>query len=463
MSDIQSLIDAKRDHFLEELKDFLRIPSISTLSEHSADVQRAAEWTAAQLRAAGMTRVEIMPTAKHPVVYGEWNGAPDKPTVLIYGHYDVQPAEREAGWLSDPFAPEVREGNLYARGASDDKGQVYANLKAVQLLMETHGRLPVNLKFLIEGEEEIGSPNLDSFIAAHKDMLRADVIVISDTAIQSLGQPSIVYGLRGLVYVELEVRGPKHDLHSGGFGGTVHNPAQALCEIIAALHQPDGSVAVEGFYDKVRPLTAEERALIAQTDVSEEEWRRLTGAPQPWGEAGYSLRERVGARPTLEINGIWGGFTGEGSKTVLPAKATAKISCRLVPDQDPYEIEALIRAQIAKLAPPTVTWELRSLNHGYPALVPLDSVAMQCAVAAYERGFGARPLFLREGGSIPVVATFTQTYGAPVLLVGYGLPDDGAHGPNEKFALECLYRGIHTAAALLEELGKQSPEALRRS
>ncbi|MCS6872733.1 MAG: dipeptidase [Anaerolineae bacterium] len=463
MTELERLIGAKREHFLEELKEFLRIPSISTLSERSADVQRAAEWVAAQLRAAGMAHVEIVPTAKHPVVYGEWLGAPERPTVLIYGHYDVQPAELEAGWQSDPFVPEVRDGNLYARGASDDKGQVYANIKAIQLLMETRGALPVNVKVLIEGEEEIGSPNLDGFIAAHKERLRADVVVVSDTAMQSLTQPSIVYGLRGLVYVELEVRGPERDLHSGGFGGVVHNPAQALCEIIAALHHPDGRVAVEGFYDKVRPLTAEERAIIAQTEVSEAEWRRLTGAPQPWGEAGYSLRERVGARPTLEINGLWGGFTGEGSKTVLPSKATAKISCRLVPDQDPYEIEALLRAQIAKLAPPTVRWELRALNHGYPALVPLDSAAMECAVTAYERGFGARPLFLREGGSIPVVATFTQTYGAPVLLVGYGLPDDGAHGPNEKFALECLYRGIHTSAILLEELGKRTPEALRRS
>ncbi|MFQ3537043.1 MAG: dipeptidase [Aggregatilineales bacterium] len=461
MTDIQTLIHAKRADFLEELKEFLRIPSVSTLSEHNADVQRAAAWTAEQLRAAGLTHVAILATAKHPVVYGEWLGAPGKPTVLIYGHYDVQPAERQDGWASEPFAPEVRDGNLYARGASDDKGQVYANLKAVQLLMEAHGRLPVNVKFLIEGEEEIGSPNLDGFIAAHKEQLRADVVLVSDTAIQSLAQPSIVYGLRGLVYVELEVRGPSHDLHSGGFGGVVHNPAQALCEIIAALHRPDGSVAVEGFYDQVRPLTAEERALVAQTDVSEDEWRRLTGAPQPWGEAGYSLRERVGVRPTLEINGIWGGFTGEGSKTVLPAKATAKISCRLVPDQDPYAIEGLLRAQIAKLAPPTITWELRALNHGYPALMPLDSVAMQCAAAAYERGFGARPLFLREGGSIPVVATFAQTYGVPILLVGYGLPDDGAHGPNEKFALECLYRGIHTSAALLELLGEHSAAALR--
>lgn len=461
MTEIHALIDANREQFLEELKEYLRIPSISTLSEHNADVQRAAAWTAEQLRAAGLTHVQIMPTARHPVVYGEWLGAPGKPTVLIYGHYDVQPAELAAGWLSDPFAPEVRDGNLYARGASDDKGQVYVNIKAVQMLMQASGALPVNVKFLIEGEEEIGSPNLDGFIAAHQEWLRADVVVISDTAIQSLQQPSIVYGLRGLVYFELEVRGPERDLHSGGFGGTVHNPAQALCEIIAALHQPDGSVAVPGFYDKVRPLSAEERAAIAKTDISEAEWRRLTGAPQPWGEAGYTLRERVGARPTLEVNGIWGGFTGEGSKTVLPAKATAKISCRLVPDQDPHEIEALIRAQIARLAPPTVTWEMRALNHGYPALVPIDSLAMECAVRAYERGFGVRPLFLREGGSIPVVATFMQTYRVPVLLVGYGLPDDGAHGPNEKFALECLYRGVHTAAALLEELGKRSPEALR--
>ncbi len=463
MTDAFSYVDSHRDHFLAELKEYLAIQSISTLSEKNDETRRAAEWTAEKLRAAGLSEVQIYPTPKHPIVYGAWLGAPGAPTVLIYGHYDVQPVDDpEKKWLSDPFTPEVRGENLYARGASDDKGQVYANIKAIEALMHANGgRLPVNVKFLIEGEEEIGSPNLDHFINANKDLLACDVAVISDTAILAPDQPSIVYALRGLTYLEIEVHGPDHDLHSGQFGGTVHNPLQALCEIIAALHNPDGSIAVEGFYDKVRPIDAAEREAMAKTPLSEETWRTQTGAPHSWGEPAYTLRERIGARPTLEVNGIWGGFTGEGSKTVLPAKATAKVSCRLVADQDPYEVEELVRAQVKKLTPPTVKSLVRGLNHGYPAIVPIDSAAVGAAVAAYRRGFGAEPVFLREGGSIPVVATFYKVLGVPVLLVGYGLPDDGAHGPNEKYNLTCLYNGIKTSAALLEEISKLTPEKLR--
>lgn len=464
MTDAFAYIDSHRDHFLAELQTYLRIPSISTLSEHKDDVRKAAEWTADKLREAGMTAVKIYETPGHPIVYGAWEGAPGAPTVLVYGHYDVQPVDPLNEWHSSPFDPVVRDGNLYARGSSDDKGQVFANIKAVQTLMQANGgKLPVNIKFLVEGEEEIGSMHLDSFIEGHKDLLRSDVALISDTAILRPDQPSIVYALRGLVYMEIHVYGPDHDLHSGQFGGSVHNPLQALSEIITALHNPDGSVAVEGFYDSVRPVDDAERAAIAKTPYLEEAWRQQTGAPQPWGEPSYSLRERVSARPTLEVNGLLGGFTGEGAKTVLPAKAMAKVSCRLVADQDPYEIEKLVRAHVQKLTSPTVRSEVRGLNYGYPAIVPLDSPAVAAAAYAYERGFGVKPVYLREGGSIPVVATFYKTFGIPVLLVGFGLPDDGAHGPNEKFNLDCLYKGIATQVALLEQIGKTPVEQLKMS
>jgi acetylornithine deacetylase/succinyl-diaminopimelate desuccinylase-like protein len=453
MSDVFSLIDQQAGQFLAELQDFLRIPSISTLPEHKGDIQRAAEWAAEKLRAAGMTEVQVHPTPGHPIVYGAWSGAPGAPTVLIYGHYDVQPVDPIDEWRTDPFGAAVEGNYILARGSSDDKGQVFANIKAVAALMQAHGgKLPVNVKFLIEGEEEIGGANLDPFIHSHLDLLRCDVAIVSDTAILSVDQPAVIYGLRGLVYLELEVRGPDHDLHSGQYGGSVHNPLQALCEIVTALHHPDGSVAVEGFYDKVRLLDSAEREAMAQVPFTETVWKAQTGAPAPWGEADYTLRERVGARPTLEVNGIVGGFTGHGSKTVLPAKGMAKISGRLVPDQDPYEIEKLIRAYVAKITPPTVTSEVRALSHGHGAMVPIGSPATQAAVRAYERGFGRKPVFMREGGSIPVVATLSRAFDIPVLLVGYGLPDDGLHGPNERFHVQCFYRGIKTAAALLEEL-----------
>jgi len=463
MTDAFSYIDAHRDAFLAELQAFVRIPSISTLPEHIGDIRNAANWLADQLRGAGMTEVTVYPTEGHPIVFGSWLGALGAPTVLIYGHYDVQPVDPVDEWHdSKPFAAEVRDGNLFGRGSSDDKGQVFANVKAVQALMHQHGgKLPVNIKWVIEGEEEVSSIHLDEFIATHKDLLRADVVVISDTAIHSPTQPAIIYGLRGLTYMEIEVHGPSKDLHSGQFGGGVHNPLQALCEIIAGLHNPDGSIAVDGFYDKVRPLDAHERAAIAQVPLSDEEWKQATGVPQPWGEAGYTLRERITARPTLEVNGIVGGFIGSGAKTVLPAKALAKVSCRLVPNQDPEEIARLVRAKVQKLTPPGVTSELRLLHFGHGAMVPIDSPAIEAAARAYERGFGVKPVYMREGGSIPVVATFNQTFGSPVLLVGYGLPDDGAHGPNEKMNLTCLYNGMKTLAVLLEELSKLPLEALR--
>jgi acetylornithine deacetylase/succinyl-diaminopimelate desuccinylase-like protein len=446
--------DSHRAEFLSELKDLLRIPSISTLPDHVGDIQRAANWVAEHLRQVGMTTVQVYPTEGHPIVYGEWLGAPGAPTVLIYGHYDVQPTDPDEEWLSPPFDPTERDGNLYARGATDDKGQVFANIKSVQSFMQTRGKLPVNVKFLIEGEEEISSAHLDPFIQAHQDLLRADVAVISDSHILGLDRPSILYGLRGLVYMELEVKGPRVDLHSGAYGGSVHNPAQVLCEIVAALHKPDGSVAVPGFYDKVRALDPAERKALGKIAYTEEQWQRETGAPHSWGEAGYTLLERHGARPTLEVNGLVSGFTGKGAKTVLPAKALAKISCRLVPDQDPHQIEDLFRKYVQSITPPTVTSEVRGLNYAPPSVVPIDSPAIAAAVTAYERGFGATPMFMREGGSIPVVATLQEVFHIPVLLVGFGLPDDSTHAPNEKFTLECFYRGITTSITLFEELSK---------
>lgn len=461
MSDPFSYLDSMRGTFINELKELIQIESISTLSTKASEVRRAAELVAQHLRGAGMSTVQIYETTRHPVVYGEWLGAPGAPTILIYGHYDVQPVDDpEKKWLTDPFTPVEREGNLYGRGSSDDKGQIFANIKAAQALAQSGG-LPLNIKFLVEGEEEIGSPNLDHFIESHQELLQADVVVISDTAVLSLETPSIIYALRGLTYLEIEVSGPEKDLHSGQWGGSVHNPLQALCEIIAALHNPDGSINVEGFYDKVHPISTEERAAIAKVPLIESEWKRQTGAPQPWGEPSYSLRERVSARPTLEVHGLIGGFSGEGAKTVLPAYAKAKVSCRLVNDQDPYEIERLIRRQVEKLTPKTVHSKVTPINYGDPAVVPIDSAAIKAAVDAYQRGWGTEPVFMREGGSIPVVATFSRMFHIPVLLVGYGLSDDGAHGPNEKFNLECFYRGMRTMIALLQNLGKMTPAQVK--
>lgn len=458
---------SKRDEFLEQLKSFVRIPSISTLSEHKPDIRRAAEWLQTEMKRIGFSSAELYETPGNPVVVGSWLGAgKDAPTVLLYGHYDVQPVDPVNEWTTDPFEPTVRDGKLYARGSTDDKGQVFVNLKAIEALLHQHGgKLPFNIKFLIEGEEEVSSINLDTFIESHLDLLATDVCVVSDTQIMALDRPSIVYALRGLTYMEIEVWGPSKDLHSGQWGGAVHNPVQALCEIVAALHNPDGSVNVEGFYDKVIALSDEERTALRQVlspEDQEARVRNLTNVAESWGEKDYTVDERTGARPTLELNGIIGGFTGEGAKTVLPAKAMAKVSCRLVADQDPVEIYELLKKQVAKITPPTVKSEVRLLHSGNPALVPIDAKAMKALIVAYEQGFGRKPVFEREGGSIPVVATFRNKLGAPVLLAGYGLPDDGAHGPNEKFDLESLYRGIDTAIVLYDQLS-QTPIAELRS
>jgi acetylornithine deacetylase/succinyl-diaminopimelate desuccinylase-like protein len=416
-------------------------------------VRHTAEWIATELRRVGATNVELLETGGHPVVYGDWLGAgTDAPTLLVYGHYDVQPAAMEDGWTSEPFEPVERNGKIYARGSSDDKGQMFIHIKALEAYLATDGKAPVNLKFMLEGEEEIGSFHLPDFIRANKERFAADVCVISDTGMRDIHQPAITYGLRGLTYMQLNVWGPKTDLHSGGYGGMVHNPALALAQIISKLHNPDNSIAVPGFYDDVVKVSDAEKAEMAKQEIPESLLQEQIGIPAAWGETGYSLRERISARPTMEINGLLSGWTGEGAKTVLPAKAMAKISCRLVSNQNPQRIYELVRDYVAQITPPTVHSEVKLINLGSPALVEIDTPEMQAAMRAYECGWGATPIFAREGGSIPVVADFKTVLGLPSILMGYGLNTDGAHGPDEHFSIEMFHKGIDTAICFLEEL-----------
>ncbi len=449
--------DYARDHaqdFRQQLFELIRIPSISTEPDRSADVRRAAEWIADEMRQIGINHVELMETGGHPVVYGDWLGAgADAPTVLFYGHYDVQPASMADGWSSEPFEPVERDGMIYARGSSDDKGQMFIHIKSLESYLATEGKAPVNVKYMIEGEEEVGSLHLPDFIRANAARFKADVCVISDTGMRDINQPAITYALRGLTYMQLDVWGPSTDLHSGSYGGMVHNPALALVEIVSKLHNPDHSIAVPGFYDDVLPLTAEERADLAKQDISESTLKADTGVPAAWGEADFTLRERISARPTMEVNGLLSGWTGEGAKTVLPAKAMAKLSCRLVANQDPRKIYELVKAYIAQITPPTVHSELKLLSVGSPAQADLHTPEMQAAVRAYERGWNAAPIFAREGGSIPVVADLKIELGLDTILMGYGLNNDGAHGPDEHYSVEMFHRGIDTAICFLEELG----------
>ncbi len=434
-----------KDYILQELKDFVAIPSVSTLPEHKPDMLRAAEYVANIMRTMGMSQVSIMPTDGHPVVYSEWLNAPGKPTVLVYGHYDVQPVDPLNEWLSDPFEPTVRGDNLYGRGASDMKGQDIAFLAAIASSLQHGGGLNCNIKILIEGEEEINSPNLGKFLIEHKDMLKCDFSLNADSGILRPDLPAIVYGLRGLAYFELWVRGPEHDLHSGTFGGTLLNPAQALCELIAGMHDAEGRITLPGYYDKVRVLTDDERADMGR--IPHDEARSLREAANPpmhYGEKGYTTVERAGARPTLEINGLYSGFIGEGSKTVLPCKAMAKISMRLVPDQDPEEVEAQLRDYLTKNTPPMVTWDLKAFGKGPGILTPRDSVGAKAAAKALETVFGVKPVFRREGGSVPVVSQIKTILDVDSVIMGFGLPEDNLHAPNEKFHLPNFYRGIES-------------------
>jgi acetylornithine deacetylase/succinyl-diaminopimelate desuccinylase-like protein len=440
--------------FLEQYAEMLRIPSVSTLPEHRQDMRRMAEWCADELRRLGMAHVEVNETPGHPIVCAEWLNAPGKPTVLVYGHYDVQPVDPVNEWESDPFGAEVRGEWIFARGASDMKGQFFAQMKAMECLRDADGAYPVNIKYLLEGEEEIGSINLPEFIDAHRGQLACDVTLNCDAGMHAPDMPSITYALRGLAYFEIELRAAGHDLHSGLFGGSVRNPIHVLAELIAGMHDAKGRVTLPGFYDRVRPLDDEEREMLARVPWSEQEWLEMTGASALYGEEGYTTHERVGARPTLDVNGIWGGFTGEGAKTVLPARAWAKLSTRLVPNQRPEDIEGMLRAYLEAHAPSDVEWTLKIHSLGPGAVMDRKSAYMQSAAAALEDVFGAPPLFKREGGSVPVVGLFQEKLGVDSIMLGFALPGDGIHGPNERQHLPTLFKGVEAYIRFLCRLGE---------
>jgi acetylornithine deacetylase/succinyl-diaminopimelate desuccinylase-like protein len=456
MSELQKALDyahQNQKRFLNDLIDVLKIPSISTDAEFKNDMRRAAEWMADHLKRLGIENVEIMPTdGGHPVVYGDCLKEPGAPTVLVYGHYDIQPADPLELWETGPFEPDVRGERLFGRGASDMKGQVLATFHAIESLMK-NGGMPVNLKFLLEGEEEIGSKNLEPFIRKHAEKLKADVSLNPDAGMMGIDMPTITYGLRGLAYLEINVWGPKADLHSGLFGGAVHNPAQVLAELIARMHDEKGRITLPGFYDSVRPVTEQEHNDFARLPINDAHYLEETGAPALWGEEGYTSAERTGARPTLEVNGLLSGWTGPGSKTVLPARAMAKISCRLVPDQTPAEVEEQMVRFMEANAPKTVRWEVKRLTGSPFAIADLNNPGVKAMDKAIEAVWGMRPFYRREGGSIGAVAMLQQICGMESVLVGTGLPSDNVHSPNEHLHLPTWYKGIDSYIHFFYNLG----------
>jgi len=446
-------LDDNDRRFHDELFDFLRIPSVSARTEHRPDMQRAASWLASNLRAAGLD-TEVLPTPGHPVVLAEWKKAPaGAPTVLVYGHYDVQPAEPLELWSSPPFEPTVRDGRIYARGSVDDKGQIFAHVKAIEAHLEARGSLPVNIIVLAEGEEEVGSDHLEAFIVEHEKRLACDAVVISDSSMFAPGLPSILSSLRGLAYFQIDVQGPASDLHSGIYGGAVVNPAMALARILATFFDAEGRVAIPGFYDTVRAWDAKSRADLAALPFSDAKFLEEVGAPALGGEPGYGTLERLWSRPTCEVNGLLSGYTGEGAKTVLPAHAMAKVSCRLVADQSPAEIESLMQAHVARVAPRGVTVTVQHLHGGRPWRAALEGPLYDAAKRALRAAFGRDPVIVGEGGSIPVVGDFQRILGAPVLLVGFGLPGENAHAPDEWLLDENFTKGMRAMASLWDELG----------
>jgi acetylornithine deacetylase/succinyl-diaminopimelate desuccinylase-like protein len=450
-----SYYDTNRDAFLEGLKTFLRIPSISTLSENKPDIRRAAEFVRQELQAAGMAGAELIEGEGNPLVYAEWLGAPGKPTLLFYGHYDVQPPDPLEEWKSPPFEPEIRGDDLFARGASDDKGQTYILVKAVEGFLKTTGRLPVNVRFLIEGEEEVGGEHISAYVATKPARLRADAAVICDTEMFAPGLPTICVGLRGIVYVDLEVRGAGHDLHSGVYGGVAPNPIQAIAEILCALKDRDGHIQIPEFYKRVVPPSPEERAAWARLPFNEEEYKhKEMEVTDLVGEPEVPTFERTWARPTLEVHGIRGGFTGEGAKTVIPARATAKVSMRLVADQNPEEALDQLRKAVAAVCPRGVTAEVKPIHGAAPSLVDPTNRFIKASAEAMSQVFGKETVYIRSGGSIPIVGLFDQHLGMPSVMMGFGLPDDNLHAPNEKFHLPNFYRGIEAVARYLELLGQ---------
>jgi len=449
---LEEHLTSTRDDRLEGYREFLRIPSIGALPEHTPDVRRAAEWLAANLEAAGVEHVEVAETGGHPVVYGDWLHAEGAPTVLVYGHYDVQPVDPLDLWTSPPFEPVIVDGRMLARGAADDKGQIHAHVMAARALTATRGGFPINVRYVFEGEEESSSAHLAAWLEANRGRLAADVAIISDTGFFEGNLPSITVSLRGLMYAQIDVVGSPVDLHSGGFGGTVENPANALAQIIAALKGPDGRVRIPGFYDDVEELSAADHAAIAELPFDDERFRVDTGVPALVGETGYSTLERRATRPTLDVNGIWGGFQGHGAKTIIPAHAHAKVSCRLVADQDPDDIFAKFSAFVADIAPAGVTVSVQDLGGGRPSRTPVDHPVTQAAARALERVFGRAPLFTREGGSIPVTADFASILGLPVVLLGFAQPHDNAHAPNEWMLLDNYEGAIRAIVATFDEI-----------
>jgi acetylornithine deacetylase/succinyl-diaminopimelate desuccinylase-like protein len=442
-----------QNEYVRDLVEYLTIPSVSAQPEHERDVKYAALWLSEHLRDIGL-RADVMETGGHPVVYAEWTHSdPYRPTVLIYGHYDVQPAEPFDLWNSEPFVPAIRAGRLWARGASDNKGQHMAHIKAVESFLKHQGTLPVNVKFLIEGEEEIGGVHLGAFVAAHQELLACDVVMISDSSLLAPNQPTLVYALRGLVYFEVEARSAMHDLHSGTYGGNVQNPAMALAQILAGLKDAEGRVRVPGFYDEVRALTDAERAELARIPIDEAAIKAESGVEQTFGEPEFTVAERMGVRPTLEINGLWSGYTGPGAKTVLPATAHAKISCRLVPYQDPEAVYTAVTEYMHRIAPPGVALMFKVLQAGVRGtLIDRTAPQVQAAVRAAQATYGNMPYFVAEGGSIPVVNDFQAVLNKPIVLLGFGLPDENLHAPNENFALDCFTKGIEASIRFMNEL-----------
>jgi acetylornithine deacetylase/succinyl-diaminopimelate desuccinylase-like protein len=454
MQDVLTYIDEHRTRFVTELAEWAKIPAISSDPNHAKDMVKNAEHLAVAVKTLGASKVETWPTKGHPAVFAEWMHAPGKPTLLVYGHHDVQPVDPLNEWISPPFEPTIREGRMWGRGVVDDKGQVWIHVKAIEAFIKTMKKLPINLKLIDEGEEEIGSVNLDELMRDKQKELAADFVCVSDTAMFGRGIPSLCVGLRGLMYIEVHVSGPSSDLHSGSFGGGVVNPVNALAKMIARLHDDDGKIAVPGFYDEVVNLTKAERAEIASLPFDEQEWRKSTGAPALDGEKGYSTLERVWSRPTLDCNGISGGFHGEGSKTIIPARAMAKISCRLVPHQEPDVIADRVTRYLKEIAPKGVKVDIVRLHGGRPYLAPTDHPVFEVAKRAFSKAFGRPTVFIREGGSIPFVRTIADVTGKPCLLMGFGQPDENAHAPNEWIDLENFHLGIKSAAHLYDELSR---------
>jgi len=448
-------VEKNQPRLLDELKTFLRIPSVSTLPEHVPDVLRAAQFVADSMKTAGLENIEIIATAKHPLVYADWLHAPGKPTVLCYGHYDVQPPDPLDEWITPPFEPTVRDGNIYARGSADDKGQMYMHIKAVEALLATTGTLPVNLKFLIEGEEEVGGESVAKFVAENPARLKADVALVSDTELFAEGLPTLCIGLRGLIYTEIEARGPSRDLHSGMYGGAAPNAVFGLIELLSKMKDANGKIQIPGMYDDVAPPTPAERSSWEHLPFDEKEFlKNEVGATRLTGEPGYSVFERTWARPTLEVHGIAGGFTGAGAKTVIPARATAKVSMRMVPHQDPEKIIAAYKKFVAENTPAGIQTEVRVLSWGPAIMVNPDHPAIHVAAQAFRDILGKETVFIRSGGSIPIVGDFAKHLGIPTILMGFGLPDDGLHSPNEKYKVANYYAGIMTIAHFFEQYGQ---------